>query len=82
MTKLTNMIEGRTTGSVNVSFKREIAVKFNAKIATTSRWIKMIVAESNGGRDQFRTLPICTNKKVFSFRWINRKSVRGEPRTD
>ena len=61
MAKLTNMIEGRTTDSGNLFFKREIAVKFNAKIATTSRWIKMIDAESNGGRsnlERCRSVPI------------------------
>ena len=73
------MIEGCAAYGRNLLFEGEFTIEFNAKIATPNSKIKIIVAKGNGRIEQFQTLLRCTNKKVFSFRWIYGESVRGEP---
>ena len=71
------MEERRTTNIRNVVAEGKIGVKLNSEVTCMFAWNERVPTKGNRRLDDFRTLLIDTNEKIFSF---VRKTIYGEPR--
>ena len=74
------MIERGATNIGNVKFEGEIRVKFNTKITSMGRGENRRATKGNGRIKNFGSLLLGSDKKIFSFRWVDSETIQSKPR--